>query len=160
MSVTKVKVEQKVTKINPIQTITKINLLNNVNTVIDDSLGYIRTTFIGTDTIKVIGVVPINKVINQTILEVTTAGTGTATIGTNASQGILMSASQNDLSVADMYVNVNNLLMNTTTMTATLEYLDDLYVSTVVSELNSVCKQINPKSVVFNMKATSPDADN
>ena len=53
-----------------------------------------------------------------------------------------------------------NLLMNTTTMTATLEYLDDLYVSTVVSELNSVCKQINPKSVVFNMKATSPDADN
>ena len=113
MSVTKVKVEQKVTKINPIQTITKINLLNNVNTVIDDSLGYIRTTFIGTDTMKVIGVVPINKVINQTILEVTTAGTGTATIGTNASQGILMSASQNDLSVADMYVNVNNLLMNT-----------------------------------------------
>lgn len=113
MSVTKVKVEQKVTKINPIQTITKINLLNNVNTVIDDSLGYIRTTFIGTDTIKTIGVVPINKVINQTILEVTTAGTGTATIGTNASQGILMSASQNDLSVADMYVNVNNLLMNT-----------------------------------------------
>ena len=113
MSVTKVKVEQKVTKINPIQTITKINLLNNVNTVIDDSLGYIRTTFNGTDTIKEIGVVPINKVINQTILEVTTAGTGTATIGTNASQGILMSASQNDLSVADMYVNVNNLLMNT-----------------------------------------------
>ena len=113
MSVTKVKVEQKVTKINPIQTITKINLLNNVNTVIDDSLGYIRTTFVGTDTIKEIGVVPINKVINQTILEVTTAGTGTATIGTNASQGILMSASQNDLSVADMYVNVNNLLMNT-----------------------------------------------
>lgn len=113
MSVTKVKVEQKVTKINPIQTITKINLLNNVNTVIDDSLGYIRTTFVGTDTMKVIGVVPINKVINQTILEVTTAGTGTATIGTNASQGILMSASQNDLSVADMYVNVNNLLMNT-----------------------------------------------
>lgn len=113
MSVTKVKVEQKVTKINPIQTITKINLLNNVNTVIDDSLGYIRTTFIGTDTMKEIGVVPINKVINQTILEVTTAGTGTATIGTNASQGILMSASQNDLSVADMYVNVNNLLMNT-----------------------------------------------
>jgi len=113
MSVTKVKVEQKVTKINPIQTITKINLLNNVNTVIDDSLGYIRTTFVGTDTIKEIGVVPINKVINQTILEVTTAGNGTATIGTNASQGILMSASQNDLSVADMYVNVNNLLMNT-----------------------------------------------
>lgn len=113
MSVTKVKVEQKVTKINPIQTITKINLLNNVNTVIDDSLGYIRTTFNGTDTTKEIGVVPINKVINQTILEVTTAGTGTATIGTNASQGILMSASQNDLSVADMYVNVNNLLMNT-----------------------------------------------
>lgn len=113
MAVTKVKVEQKVTKINPIQTITKINLLNNVNTVIDDSLGYIRTTFIGTDTIKTIGVVPINKVINQTILEVTTAGTGTATIGTNASQGILMSASQNDLSVADMYVNVNNLLINT-----------------------------------------------
>ena len=113
MSVTKVKVEQKVTKINPIQTITKINLLNNVNTVIEDGLGYIRTTFVGTDTIKVIGVVPINKVINQTILEVTTAGTGTATIGTNASQGILMSASQNDLSVADMYVNVNNLLMNT-----------------------------------------------
>ena len=113
MSVTKVKVEQKVTKINPIQTISKINLLNNVNTVIDDSLGYIRTTFNGTDTIKEIGVVPINKVINQTILEVTTAGTGTATIGTNASQGILMSASQNDLSVADMYVNVNNLLMNT-----------------------------------------------
>ena len=113
MSVTKVKVEQKVTKINPIQTITKINLLNNVNTVIEDSLGYIRTTFVGTDTIKEIGVVPINKVINQTILEVTTAGTGTATIGTNASQGILMSASQNDLSVADMYVNVNNLLMNT-----------------------------------------------
>lgn len=113
MSVTKVKVEQKVTKINPIQTISKINLLNNVNTVIDDSLGYIRTTFVGTDTIKEIGVVPINKVINQTILEVTTAGTGTATIGTNASQGILMSASQNDLSVADMYVNVNNLLMNT-----------------------------------------------
>ena len=113
MSVTKVKIEQKVTKINPIQTITKINLLNNVNTVIDDSLGYIRTTFIGTDTMKEIGVVPINKVINQTILEVTTAGTGTATIGTNASQGILMSASQNDLSVADMYVNVNNLLMNT-----------------------------------------------
>jgi len=113
VSVTKVKVEQKVTKINPIQTITKINLLNNVNTVIDDSLGYIRTTFVGTDTIKEIGVVPINKVINQTILEVTTAGTGTATIGTNASQGILMSASQNDLSVADMYVNVNNLLMNT-----------------------------------------------
>lgn len=113
MSVTKVKVEQKVTKINPIQTITKINLLNNVNTVINDSLGYIRTTFIGTDTMKEIGVVPINKVINQTILEVTTAGTGTATIGTNASQGILMSASQNDLSVADMYVNVNNLLMNT-----------------------------------------------
>lgn len=113
MSVTKVKVEQKVTKINPIQTITKINLLNNVNTVIDDSLGYIRTTFIGTDTMKEIGVVPINKVINQTILEVTTAGTGTATIGTNASQGILMSASQNDLSVADMYVNVNNLLINT-----------------------------------------------
>lgn len=113
MSVTKVKVEQKITKINPIQTITKINLLNNVNTVIDDSLGYIRTTFIGTDTMKEIGVVPINKVINQTILEVTTAGTGTATIGTNASQGILMSASQNDLSVADMYVNVNNLLMNT-----------------------------------------------
>lgn len=113
MSVTKVKVEQKITKINPIQTITKINLLNNVNTVIDDSLGYIRTTFVGTDTIKEIGVVPINKVINQTILEVTTAGTGTATIGTNASQGILMSASQNDLSVADMYVNVNNLLMNT-----------------------------------------------
>lgn len=113
MSVTKVKVEQKVTKINPIQTITKINLLNNVNTVIDDSLGYIRTTFIGTDTMKEIGVAPINKVINQTILEVTTAGTGTATIGTNASQGILMSASQNDLSVADMYVNVNNLLMNT-----------------------------------------------
>jgi hypothetical protein len=113
VSVTKVKVEQKVTKINPIQTITKINLLNNVNTVIEDSLGYIRTTFVGTDTIKEIGVVPINKVINQTILEVTTAGTGTATIGTNASQGILMSASQNDLSVADMYVNVNNLLMNT-----------------------------------------------
>lgn len=113
MSVTKVKVEQKITKINPIQTITKINLLNNVNTVIDDSLGYIRTTFNGTDTMKEIGVVPINKVINQTILEVTTAGTGTATIGTNASQGILMSASQNDLSVADMYVNVNNLLMNT-----------------------------------------------
>ncbi len=113
MSVTKVKVEQKVTKINPIQTITKINLLNNVNTVIDDSLGYIRTTFVGTDTTKEIGVVPINKVINQTILEVTTAGTGTATIGTNASQGILMSANQNDLSVADMYVNVNNLLMNT-----------------------------------------------
>ena len=113
MSVTKVKVEQKVTKINPIQSITKINLLNNVNTVIDDSLGYIRTTFVGTDTMKEIGVVPINKVINQTILEVTTAGTGTATIGTNASQGILMSASQNDLSVADMYVNVNNLLMNT-----------------------------------------------
>jgi hypothetical protein len=113
VSVTKVKVEQKVTKINPIQTISKINLLNNVNTVIDDSLGYIRTTFVGTDTIKEIGVVPINKVINQTILEVTTAGTGTATIGTNASQGILMSASQNDLSVADMYVNVNNLLMNT-----------------------------------------------
>jgi hypothetical protein len=113
VSVTKVKVEQKVTKINPIQTITKINLLNNVNTVIEDGLGYIRTTFVGTDTIKVIGVVPINKVINQTILEVTTAGTGTATIGTNASQGILMSASQNDLSVADMYVNVNNLLMNT-----------------------------------------------
>lgn len=113
MSVTKVKVEQKVTKINPIQTITKINLLNNVNTVIDDGIGYIRTTFIGTDTMKEIGVVPINKVINQTILEVTTAGTGTATIGTNASQGILMSASQNDLSVADMYVNVNNLLMNT-----------------------------------------------
>ena len=113
MSVTKVKVEQKVTKINPIQTISKINLLNNVNTVIEDGLGYIRTTFVGTDTIKVIGVVPINKVINQTILEVTTAGTGTATIGTNASQGILMSASQNDLSVADMYVNVNNLLMNT-----------------------------------------------
>lgn len=113
MSVTKIKVNQNVTKINPIQTITKINLLNNVNTVIDDSLGYIRTTFIGTDTMKVIGVVPINKVINQTILEVTTAGTGTATIGTNASQGILMSASQNDLSVADMYVNVNNLLMNT-----------------------------------------------
>jgi hypothetical protein len=113
VSVTKVKVEQKITKINPIQTITKINLLNNVNTVIDDSLGYIRTTFVGTDTIKEIGVVPINKVINQTILEVTTAGTGTATIGTNASQGILMSASQNDLSVADMYVNVNNLLMNT-----------------------------------------------
>jgi len=113
VSVTKVKVEQKVTKINPIQTITKINLLNNVNTVIDDSLGYIRTTFVGTDTMKEIGVVPINKVINQTILEVTTAGTGTATIGTNASQGILMSASQNDLSVADMYVNVNNLLMNT-----------------------------------------------
>lgn len=113
MSVTKVKVNQNVTKINPIQTITKINLLNNVNTVIDDSLGYIRTTFIGTDTMKEIGVVPINKVINQTILEVTTAGTGTATIGTNASQGILMSASQNDLSVADMYVNVNNLLMNT-----------------------------------------------
>lgn len=113
MSVTKVKVEQKVTKINPIQTISKINLLNNVNTVIDDSLGYIRTTFNGTDTIKEIGVVPINKVINQTILEVTTAGTGTATIGTNASQGILMSANQNDLSVADMYVNVNNLLMNT-----------------------------------------------
>lgn len=113
MSVTKIKVNQNVTKINPIQTITKINLLNNVNTVIDDSLGYIRTTFNGTDTMKVIGVVPINKVINQTILEVTTAGTGTATIGTNASQGILMSASQNDLSVADMYVNVNNLLMNT-----------------------------------------------
>lgn len=113
MSVTKVKVEQKVTKINPIQSITKINLLNNVNTVIEDGLGYIRTTFVGTDTIKEIGVVPINKVINQTILEVTTAGTGTATIGTNASQGILMSASQNDLSVADMYVNVNNLLMNT-----------------------------------------------
>jgi hypothetical protein len=113
MSVTKVKVEQKVTKINPIQTISKINLLNNVNTVIEDGLGYIRTTFVGTDTIKEIGVVPINKVINQTILEVTTAGTGTATIGTNASQGILMSASQNDLSVADMYVNVNNLLMNT-----------------------------------------------
>jgi len=113
VSVTKVKVEQKITKINPIQTISKINLLNNVNTVIDDSLGYIRTTFVGTDTIKEIGVVPINKVINQTILEVTTAGTGTATIGTNASQGILMSASQNDLSVADMYVNVNNLLMNT-----------------------------------------------
>jgi hypothetical protein len=113
VSVTKVKVEQKVTKINPIQTISKINLLNNVNTVIEDGLGYIRTTFVGTDTIKVIGVVPINKVINQTILEVTTAGTGTATIGTNASQGILMSASQNDLSVADMYVNVNNLLMNT-----------------------------------------------
>jgi len=113
VSVTKVKVEQKVTKINPIQTISKINLLNNVNTVIDDSLGYIRTTFNVTDTIKEIGVVPINKVINQTILEVTTAGTGTATIGTNASQGILMSASQNDLSVADMYVNVNNLLMNT-----------------------------------------------
>jgi hypothetical protein len=113
VSVTKVKVEQKVTKINPIQTITKINLLNNVNTVIDDSLGYIRTTFVGTDTTKEIGVVPINKVINQTILEVTTAGTGTATIGTNASQGILMSANQNDLSVADMYVNVNNLLMNT-----------------------------------------------
>jgi hypothetical protein len=113
VSVTKVKVEQKVTKINPIQSITKINLLNNVNTVIDDSLGYIRTTFVGTDTIKEIGVVPINKVINQTILEVTTAGTGTATIGTNASQGILMNASQNDLSVADMYVNVNNLLMNT-----------------------------------------------
>jgi hypothetical protein len=113
MSVTKVKVEQKVTKINPIQTITKINLLNNVNTVIEDGLGYIRTTFVATDTIKEIGVVPINKVINQTILEVTTAGTGTATIGTNASQGILMSASQNDLSVADMYVNVNNLLMNT-----------------------------------------------
>jgi len=113
VSVTKVKVEQKITKINPIQTITKINLLNNVNTVIDDSLGYIRTTFVGTDTMKEIGVVPINKVINQTILEVTTAGTGTATIGTNASQGILMSASQNDLSVADMYVNVNNLLMNT-----------------------------------------------
>lgn len=113
MAVTKIKVNQNVTKINPIQTITKINLLNNVNTVIDDSLGYIRTTFIGTDTMKEIGVVPINKVINQTILEVTTAGTGTATIGTNASQGILMSASQNDLSVADMYVNVNNLLMNT-----------------------------------------------
>lgn len=113
MSVTKIKVNQNVTKINPIQTITKINLLNNVNTVIDDSLGYIRTTFNGTDTMKEIGVVPINKVINQTILEVTTAGTGTATIGTNASQGILMSASQNDLSVADMYVNVNNLLMNT-----------------------------------------------
>lgn len=113
MSVTKVKVEQKVTKINPIQTITKINLLNNVNTVIEDSLGYIRTTFIGTDTFKEIGVVPINKVINQTILEVTTAGTGTATIGTNASQGILMSASQNDLSVADMYMNINNIKTTT-----------------------------------------------
>lgn len=48
-----------------------------------------------------------------------------------------------------------NLLMNTSTMMATLEYLDDLYVSTATTDKNFVCKQLNPKSVVFNMKATS-----
>jgi len=102
-----------VIKVQSVNNVIEVKQLNNVNTIVSAGVSYLRTTFVSGDTVKEIGVIPINKMISYVILEVTTAGTGTATIGTNASQGILMSASQNDLSVADMYMNINNIKTST-----------------------------------------------
>jgi len=102
-----------VIKVQSVNNVIEVKQLNNVNTIVSAGVSYLRTTFVSGDTVKEIGVIPINKMISYVILEVTTAGTGTATIGTNASQGILMSASQNDLSVADMYMNINNIKTTT-----------------------------------------------
>lgn len=115
MSVYKVKSEQKVTKIKPLQTVTKINVVNNVNTIIDDNgNGYIRVDFNSGDSVVEIGVIPVNKVIAYTILEVETAGaSGIATIGTSQSQGLLMAGADNDLTIENLYINYNNIKTTT-----------------------------------------------
>jgi hypothetical protein len=50
-----------------------------------------------------------------------------------------------------------NLLMNTSNMTADLEFLDDLYISKKQKELNYVCKQSLPKKWQYPMKSISSD---
>jgi hypothetical protein len=48
-----------------------------------------------------------------------------------------------------------NLHMNSANMKATMEYLDELYITPGPNKLNYVCKDSNPKSWEFNMKALS-----
>jgi hypothetical protein len=102
-----------VIKVQSVNNVIEVKQLNNVNTIVSAGVSYLRTTFVSGDTVKEIGVIPINKMISHIILEVTTAGSGSATVGTDASQGILMSASQNDLSIEDMYLNYNNIKTTT-----------------------------------------------
>ena len=102
-----------VIKVQSVNNVIEVKQLNNVNTIVSAGVSYLRTTFVSGDTVKEIGVIPINKMISHIVLEVTTAGSGSATVGTDASQGILMSASQNDLSIEDMYLNYNNIKTTT-----------------------------------------------
>jgi hypothetical protein len=115
MSVIKVNSVNNITKVTSKNEIVKINNVNNVNTIINASAGYLSIDFVSGDTTLEIGVVPVNKAVVKTVVKVTTAGSGTVTIGTDASQGILQSASQNDLSTVLEYEVNNNLLLNTNT---------------------------------------------
>lgn len=115
MSVIKVNSVNNVTKVTSKNEIVKINNVNNVNTIINASVGYLSIDFVSGDTTLEIGVVPVNKAVVKTVVKVTTAGSGSVTIGTDASHGILQSASQNDLSTVLEYEVNNNLLLNTNT---------------------------------------------
>ena len=124
-----------IVKVNSINEITKINQLNNVNTIIDAGVGYIRTNFISGDAFKEIGVIPINKVINQIILEVTTGGTGNCNVGTADSQGLLMTVDDNDLSIVNKYIVYNNI-KTTTNKTFNIYFNSNTAVGTVTIYYN------------------------
>jgi hypothetical protein len=108
MSVYKLKVEYNQTKINEINTVTKINVLNNVNTIVDGSNGFVTTSFVAGDTVKTIGFIPTNAKILNTIVDVTGVGGGTLTIGNDNYNAILQTVNDNDLNTINQYVVFNN----------------------------------------------------
>ena len=111
MSVIKIKPTYNVTKIKEINEVTKINILNNVNTIVEgDGAGFVTTSFVSGDTIKIIGHIPINSKILNTIVDVTNALGGTLTIGNDNYNAILQTVNDNDLNKVNQYVNFNNYL--------------------------------------------------
>jgi hypothetical protein len=135
MSVIKVNSVNNVTKVTSKNEIVKINNVNNVNTIINAGVGYLSIDFVSGDTTLEIGVVPVNKMISHTILEVTTSGAGTCNIGTAISQGLLMTVNENDLSVANQYLVFNNI-QTTTNETFNIYFTNNTSAGTVTIYYN------------------------
>jgi len=77
---------------------------------------FISANFISGSTEVEIGTIPANAKVLNTIVDVTTAGSGSLTVGSVISQGILVTIADNDLNEVNKYVVFNDLLnvINTT----------------------------------------------
>lgn len=72
--------------------------------------GFVSASFQSGDTTIEIGTIPIGVKIINTIVDVTTAGGGTLTVGNDSYNAILQTVNDNDLNNVNSYITFNNYL--------------------------------------------------
>jgi len=101
--------------------VTNERVIITANQVVSKEISILQNAFISADFISgsttvEIGTIPAGAKILNTIIDVTTAGSGSLSVGSVISQGVLVTVADNDLNEVNKFVIFNDLLnvINTT----------------------------------------------